>query len=132
MRRLMVFVPDMSVLDNARMHIGNDVVLHMDLKDFFPSVRRARVRATFITLGYSRSVAGLLAGLCCTQTPADLFNKSGSPCLSWQDKQPFFSPHLPQGSPASPALAQSSCFQAGSETHRHRRTRRGSLYSLRR
>lgn len=37
------FVRNKSIVDNAKIHIGNKYVYNIDLKDFFPSVDQARV-----------------------------------------------------------------------------------------
>lgn len=39
------FVWNKSVVDNARIHVGNNYVLNIDLKDFFSSIDQARVWA---------------------------------------------------------------------------------------
>jgi hypothetical protein len=39
----MGFVPDKSIVDNAKLHTGSKFVYNIDLKDFFPSVDQARV-----------------------------------------------------------------------------------------
>ncbi len=86
-------------------HTGQHVVLHIDLREFFPSVHAARVNATFRTMGYPERVAGLLTGICTNSTPAGVL-ALGLQRLSdegtWLRHR---SPHLPQGAPTSPALA---------------------------
>jgi RNA-directed DNA polymerase len=78
-------------------HAGRAIVLRFDLRDFFPSIRRARVHALFRTAGYPPAVARLLAGLCTNVVPRDV--------LDGTDEDRYSSPHLPQGAPTSPALA---------------------------
>ena len=39
------FVPNKSIVDNAALHIGSNYVLNIDLKDFFTSIKQARVWA---------------------------------------------------------------------------------------
>jgi hypothetical protein len=43
----MGFVKDKSIVDNAKLHIGQKYVYNIDLKDFFPSVDQARVWKCF-------------------------------------------------------------------------------------
>src|SRR4029079_4105347 len=50
-------------------HIGREVVLRVDLKDFFPSIPARRVHALFSTLGYPEAVARMLTGLCTNAVP---------------------------------------------------------------
>jgi RNA-directed DNA polymerase len=93
-----------SVVSYAAPHAGRRIVLRIDLREFFPSVRGARVRALFLTLGYPLEVARHLAGLCTNVVPDDVW-PVGSPSPG-PDKRPWFrSPHLPQGAPTSPAVA---------------------------
>ncbi|MFV9691299.1 MAG: reverse transcriptase family protein [Desulfobacteria bacterium] len=46
-----------SIVTNARRHIGKEVVVKMDVKDFFPSIGFDRVFGMFISLGYPRKVS---------------------------------------------------------------------------
>ncbi|MBI2804155.1 MAG: RNA-directed DNA polymerase [Planctomycetes bacterium] len=84
-----------SIVSYARPHVGKQMVLHFDLRDFFASVSAARVRAIFRTAGYPADVASLLTGLCTTRTPDDV-TVAG---IHWRRR------HLPQGAPTSPAFA---------------------------
>lgn len=79
------YVPGKSCKDAAERHVGHAVRIGMDLKDFFPTHSRGRVRWFFHNhAGYSQYVSGLLGDLCTA---------------------PFGEKHkVPQGSPASPAL----------------------------
>jgi len=38
------FVPNKSILTNAKPHVGKDLVINIDLKDFFPSINYRRVK----------------------------------------------------------------------------------------
>lgn len=75
------YVEGGSILENARFHRKQPLVVRIDLKDFFPSVRIEKVVAIFLSVGYCKPVATLLAKLC--------VYKGG----------------LPQGAPTSPALS---------------------------
>ena len=52
-----------SIRTFAAPHVGRRVVLRIDLADFFPTIRVARIQALFRTIGYPDGVAQLLAGL---------------------------------------------------------------------
>lgn len=52
-----------SVRTGAEAHVGKEVVIHCDLKDFFPTVHFGRVRGLLIAYGYSYQVASALAAL---------------------------------------------------------------------
>jgi len=98
-RAVQGFVRGRSIRSFAAPHTGRRVVLRMDLADFFPSFRGARVQAMFRTIGYPERVADLLGGLCTNAAPTPTF----------EARQLYGHPHLPQGAPTSPALAN-TCF----------------------
>jgi hypothetical protein len=96
-----------SILTNARPHCGKSIVLKFDLIDFFPSVSSARIFRIFRTLGYPSQVARLLAGLCTTRLPADVWDAQPGigDGADFVARQRWITRHLPQGAPTSPALA---------------------------
>jgi hypothetical protein len=106
------FRPGRSITTFAAPHVGQAIVLRMDLRDFFVSITSARVFAIYLTAGYPEHVARLLSGLCTNTVPVQVLHKvtraapdaTGAP-MPWQDGRPYACPHLPQGSPTSPALA---------------------------
>lgn len=79
------YIKGMSIVENARFHRDRNVVFTVDISNFFGSITVSRVFNVFLGLGYSRPVAGLLAGLC-------TLGKS-----------------LPQGAPTSPAISNLVC-----------------------
>jgi RNA-directed DNA polymerase len=96
-----------SVRTYAAPHARQSVVLRFDLRDFFPSVRAARVHALFRAAGYPAPVARLLTGLCTNAAPAEV--RDAAP--QRQDGLVYAAPHLPQGAPTSPALANLCAFR---------------------
>ena len=94
-----------SIQSYAAPHTGQQLVVRMDLKNFFNSIGAARVVRLFEALGYAPSVARSLTGLCTNSTPAEFidFRSPGASTLA--------SPHLPQGAPTSPALANLVCYR---------------------
>lgn len=93
------FVRGRSTVTNATPHVGRDVVINRDLKDFFPSVTFPRVRGLFQQLGYSPAVATVLA-LLCTECPRQPIRYAGTRYhVAVGDRA------LPQGACTSPALA---------------------------
>lgn len=104
------FVKRRSIKTCVGPHIGRRVILRMDLQDFFPSFPARRIQAMFRTLGYPESVADLLGGICTSFTPLSVWSKDKfDPPLALQARQwardLYCRPHLPQGAPTSPALA---------------------------
>ena len=102
------FVKGRSIKTFVAPHVGERVVLKMDLRDFFPSFRAARIQTFFRTLGYPESVADLLGGICTNATPRHVWKELafGVDLIRVQEARILYSrPHLPQGAPTSPALA---------------------------
>jgi RNA-directed DNA polymerase len=108
------FVKGRSVKTFVAPHVGRRVVLRMDVKDFFPTFGGRRIQAFFRTMGYPKAVADLLGGLCTTETPRDLWKQAG---ISMAVEEIFAAmrlfgrPHLPQGAPCSPALANLCAYR---------------------
>ena len=64
-RNSMAFVKGLSgCKKNAEIHHDSLYILHLDIKDFFPSIDKKRVYGLFRNLGYNNSVSNLLANLC--------------------------------------------------------------------
>ena len=109
------FVPGHSVRTFVAPHVGRAVVLRMDLENFFASVSRARVAATFRRVGYPRRVASALAGLTTAPTPEAVL--AAHPRDGVDLAQRFLTnarlrdAHLPQGAPTSPALANLAAWR---------------------
>ena len=94
------FVAGRSCLGHAQRHAGEAMVLTLDLAQFFPSLGVARIHGLFRLLGYPWAVARRLTGLCSTATPSVLVRH-----LPEAERPRYALPHLPQGAPSSPALA---------------------------
>ncbi len=75
------FERDRSIVSNALPHVDKDVVVRLDIKDFFPSTGDERVQAYLNKVGWNREAAQLLTHLC------------------------TFKGRLPQGAPTSPRLS---------------------------
>ena len=102
------FVKRRSIRTFVTPHVGRRVVLRMDLEDFFPSFSGARIQAFFRTAGYPESVADLLGGICTNAAPRHIWNEMGFDLdrhLLHETRSLYARPHLPQGAPTSPALA---------------------------
>jgi len=93
------FVRGRSTVTNAAPHVGQQLVLNLDLEDFFPSVTFPRVRGVFRELGYSPAIATLLA-LLCTECPRRPLSYAGVKYHTAVGPR-----SLPQGACTSPALA---------------------------
>jgi hypothetical protein len=131
------FRPGRSALTAAAAHAGRRVVLCLDLEAFFASVGVGRVHGIFRLAGYPEPVAHTLAALCTTVTPLAALRQApavpagpgtgggppgGTPAGPGTggvdgpvDRrrrllQHLARPHLAQGAPTSPALANLSAF----------------------
>jgi hypothetical protein len=105
------FVRGRSVRSFAAVHAGQEVVVRLDLEDFFPSIGRARVVAIFRRLGYPHAMARTLAGLCTAATPAHVLATHPLDDRRHGDNQRLRQPHLPQGAPTSPALSNLAAWR---------------------
>lgn len=85
------YVQGRSNLENARQHLGRHAVLHLDLVDFFHAISTTRVTKVFSELGYPPVVATIMARIC---------TRHG---------------RLPQGSPASPQIANIAFLEADNQ-----------------
>jgi RNA-directed DNA polymerase len=95
----MAFRPGKSIVDNAEIHAGAEVIIRVDLKDFFPSIGFDKVRLLFQSFGYNGGVSTVLA-LICTDSPRAKVVLDG--LTQWAALAPR---SLPQGALTSPDLA---------------------------
>ncbi|MBN9298258.1 MAG: RNA-directed DNA polymerase [Filimonas sp.] len=93
------FIRQRSIVTNAAPHVGKDIIVNVDLKDFFPTITYARVKGVFKKLGYSEQQAIIFA-LICTQAETEEVEMDGVKYYVQNGKR-----CLPQGSPASPAIS---------------------------
>ncbi|MGH2856499.1 MAG: reverse transcriptase family protein [Solirubrobacteraceae bacterium] len=115
------FTRGRSVITHAREHTAARVVLRLDLRDFFASVPAARVFGIFRSLGYRRTVAHALTGLTTNVVPATAWDTVArtidagadgtGPAARFRLGRRLATPHLPQGAPTSPALANLAAFR---------------------
>lgn len=102
------FTPGCSVRDFVEPHTGKALLVRFDLEDFFPSITAARVLQIFLTAGYPESVARALTRLSTHAAPPSILEEKP---LDWPERRRLATPHLPQGAPTSPALANLSAFR---------------------
>ena len=100
------FVRGRSIVSNARPHVGQAVVIKLDLQNFYANVTYSRVVAIFRSMGYCREAAIWLARLTTSAAPWSLAVPEGDEGL----KSLYVRRHLPQGAPTSPAIANLSAF----------------------
>lgn len=95
-------------------HVLQDVVLRMDLRHFFSTIRRAWIAAILQKLGYREDVADTLANLTCHRVPVDIVEEVRGelhPDAYSQLRRLLTTPHLPQGAPTSPAFANLASYR---------------------
>lgn len=94
------FVVEKSIVDNAKKHVGQNYLFNIDLKDFFHSFDRNRVKMGFYFSPFNlkdnkEPLAFLLASLC--THPFEIDGKIKTV--------------LPQGSPTSPTITNILCYR---------------------
>ncbi|GIF25829.1 hypothetical protein BJ973_003104 [Actinoplanes tereljensis] len=101
------FVPGRGTHTFAQLHAGAPVLVSMDLRAFFSSITAARIYGLFRGIGYPEPAAHALTALTTTRTPARVLRAAPDPYLAALLRRP----HLPQGAPTSPALANLCAFR---------------------
>lgn len=98
------FIKSRSVLTGAKAHnTAPDLLINIDLENFFPTITFERVRGLYQSFGYSGYIASLLAMICtyCERMPLEI--KGELKYIKTSDRV------LPQGSPASPMITNIIC-----------------------
>ncbi len=109
------FVSARSSVSNAEHHCGRKVLINLDLQDFFPSIGFVRVRELFVSFGYARRVATVLA-LLCTEPPRVAGKIAGdvkNQCLHVAVGERA----LPQGACTSPIITNLLCRRLDRRLH---------------
>ncbi len=92
-----------SIVTNANPHLAADIVVNMDMKNFFPTITYERVKGVFRKMGYSQQIATILALIC---TEPDILETE-------LDGQKWYvangERYLPQGAPTSPMITNILC-----------------------
>lgn len=97
------FVKKRSIVTNALPHVKAEVVINIDMKDFFPSINYPRVKGIFKSFGYSEQLATIFA-LICTEAQTDEIELDGETYYAAGLERV-----LPQGAPTSPAITNILC-----------------------
>lgn len=81
------YVKGKSIKSNALQHIHRNIIINLDLKDFFPSIHFGRVRGVFKSypFNFNDIISTTLAQICC------------------------YKGYLPQGAPTSPIISNFVC-----------------------
>ncbi len=95
-----------SVKTNAEPHVGKAFLVHMDVRDFFPTLHVGRVRGYLIALGYGYPVATVLATLMteAERQPVEIEGRVFHVPVGFR--------HCVQGAPTSPGLANAIFLRA--------------------
>jgi len=92
-----------SIGSGAAPHVGKQVVLKLDLRDFFPTVTYARLRGLLIAAGYGYTVAAVLAVLMTEAERQPVTVDDGTVYV------PVGPRHCVQGAPTSPGVCNALC-----------------------
>lgn len=99
------FITGRSIVSNAAEHINSQLLVKVDVENFFPSISWRRVKGVFRKAGYPEQIATLLA-LLCTESPREIVEHEGK-----QVYVALAERCLPQGAPTSPALTNALCLR---------------------
>ena len=106
------FLKGKSVVSGAIAHIeqkayGNEIqlLINMDLENFFPTITFERVRGMFKAFGYSGYIASMLAMICTYCERMEVEVRGEIKYVKTSNRI------LPQGSPASPMLTNIICVK---------------------
>lgn len=97
------FVTGRSILSNALPHVKQSVVINLDLENFFPTISYRRVKGMYQQLGYSETIATLMA-LLSTEPETESVDMDDEIWYVQQGER-----FLPQGAPTSPAITNIIC-----------------------
>lgn len=89
------FIPKKNLRENARFHRQQDVVVALDLHDFFGSIKAVSIYQLFRKFGYHQSVSMMLTKLCTLKNS------------------------LPQGAPTSPMLSNLVFYELDKKIFRY-------------
>ena len=107
------FVAGRSATTGAAPHVGASVVITLDLEHFFSSITAGRIWGTLRAAGYPEPVAQLLAGITTHATSVTALTAMPSGpdrARDYRLRRRLALPHLPQGAPTSPQLANLVAF----------------------
>mgnify|MGYP000296445136 FL=1 len=99
------FISGRSIASNAAEHTNSQVLVKVDIENFFPTISWKRVKGVFRKAGYPEQIATLLA-LLCTESPREIVEHEGK-----QVYVALAERCLPQGAPTSPALTNALCLR---------------------
>jgi RNA-directed DNA polymerase len=99
------FLNARSIATNALVHAGADVVVKVDVKDFFPTVSFRRVKGLFRKGGLPENVATLCA-LLATEARREIVQFRGKTLYVAKGAR-----SCPQGAPTSPAITNAICLR---------------------
>lgn len=103
-----------SVRTYTAPHTGRQIVLKMDLEDFFPTIPPARLISLLMALGYAEDVARTVTALCSNTVPAvvwSMFPEHNDVSQRRASQRLMQVAHFPQGAPTSPAIANICAFR---------------------
>ena len=99
------FLSGRSIATNAAEHCNSQLLVKLDIENFFPSISWKRVKGVFRKAGYPEQIATLLA-LLCTEAPREIVQDNGKTYYVALAER-----CLPQGAPTSPALTNALCLR---------------------
>ena len=103
-----------SVTSYTSMHTNRQLVLRMDLQNFFPALQPWRLTQLLMLVGYCEEVARMITGLCTNTAPSSVWDGRPNEGSNRGLRSLLQQPHFPQGAPTSPAVANLIAFRLDS------------------
>ncbi len=99
------FIKGRSIVSNAVVHAGANVVVKLDIRGFYPTVTFRRVKGLLRRAGLTEQVA-TLAALLATESPREEIETHGRKHFVALGPR-----SLPQGAPTSPSITNALCLR---------------------
>jgi RNA-directed DNA polymerase len=99
------FLTGRSIVTNARVHAGAEIVVKLDIRGFYPTVTMRRVKGLLRRAGLGEQAATLMA-LLATESPREEVVTHGKTHYVATGPR-----SLPQGAPTSPSITNALCMR---------------------
>jgi RNA-directed DNA polymerase len=106
-----------SIVTNAQVHVGQPLLLSIDLQEFFLTVSVPKIHKALRLMGYNKRLASAICALTSTRADRVTLKAGREVHASELALQQATTRHLPQGAPSSPVLANVAAFGLDKRLH---------------